>query len=190
MTNFVPGRAVTTYRAKGGQEVVVRYPKWEDLDTMTDWINELSAEDTFINFSGEVLTREKEAGIIAEWFQEIEAEDKVHLCAFVGDHLASNCSVYRKTGKPRERHVADFGLSTRAAYRCQGLGGQLAKITIEEAKEHIPGLRLIKLEVFGNNPVAMNLYNKLGFRETGRTPGGILYRGQYVDDVTMVMEVE
>jgi RimJ/RimL family protein N-acetyltransferase len=189
MTNFVPGRVVTTLRTKGGHEVVVRYPKWEDLDTMTDWINELSAEDTFINFSGEVFSREKEAAIIAQWFQEVEAQDKVFLCAFAGDVLASTCTVYRSAGKARERHVADFGLSTRAAYRCQGLGGQLAKITIEEARARIPGLRLIKLEVFGNNPVAMDLYQKLGFRETGRTPGGILYRGQYVDDVTMVMEI-
>lgn len=189
MTYFVPGLVVTTFSTKNGEEVVVRYPKWEDLDAMTGWINELSAEDTFINFSGEVISREKEAGIIAQWFQEIEAQDKVFLCAFVGDVLASTCAVYRNAGKPRERHVAEFGLSTKAAYRCQGIGGQLAKVTIDEAKERIPGLRLIKLEVFGNNPAAMDLYRKLGFRETGRTPGGILHRGEYVDDVVMVMEV-
>ena len=41
--------------------MVIRYPKWEDLEELTRYINKLSSEDTFVTFSGEEIKKEEEA---------------------------------------------------------------------------------------------------------------------------------
>lgn len=189
MANFAPGRVAGRFRSRQGEEVVIRYPKWDDLDLLTDWINELSQEDTFISYSGERFTLEQEADFLAGLFKDMEFQNKVFLCAFVGDDLASTCVVHRRAAHRRQQHVGMIGLSTRAAFRGQGIGRELSRTAIEEAAKNIPGLRLIMLEVFGNNKAAIDLYRKLGFRETGRIPGGVLFRGELVDDVIMCLDL-
>jgi hypothetical protein len=50
MSNFIPGKVIKTFITKKDTEVTIRYPKWEDLDEMTRYINEISKEDTFVTF--------------------------------------------------------------------------------------------------------------------------------------------
>ncbi len=45
---FKPGHIFTTFTSQKGNEVVVRTPVKEDVPAMTDYINEISKEDTFI----------------------------------------------------------------------------------------------------------------------------------------------
>jgi ribosomal protein S18 acetylase RimI-like enzyme len=46
------------------------------------------------------------------------------------------------------------------------------------------GVEILYLEVYGISP-AMRLYERLGYREYGRLPRGIKYRGEYVECVSM-----
>ena len=50
------------------------------------------------------------------------------------------------------------------------------------------GVEILYLEVYGVSP-AVRLYERLGYREYGRLPGGIKYRGEYVDRVSMYKRI-
>jgi len=48
---------------------------------------------------------------------------------------------------------------------------------------------MVILDVFSLNTQAQNLYKKLGFKKAGSLPKKILYRGQYIDDIKMYLEL-
>ena len=61
------------------------------------------------------------------------------------------------------------------------------EILIEGARTM--NLRMLELSCFANNPRALNLYEKMGFREVGRIPGKYFYKGGYIDSVEMIKEL-
>jgi len=69
------------------------------------------------------------------------------------------------------------------------MGKFLMQKTIEEAQKNIPYLQIITLGVFSNNPVAKQLYIKLGLKEYGLLPKGIKHKGKLVDHIYMYKEV-
>jgi len=50
-------------------------------------------------------------------------------------------------------------------------------------------LKSVKLEVFENNEPAIALYEKMGYKITGRVPGAILYKGEYIDSLIMTKKL-
>ncbi len=85
MSQFVPGEIVRTFRTKKGNDVALRYPMWRDLARLNDYINALSMEDTYIRFSGEVISRAEEADVLANWFRDMELSNKVVL--YKGEYI-------------------------------------------------------------------------------------------------------
>ena len=51
------------------------------------------------------------------------------------------------------------------------------------------GLKTIELEVFANNPHAIHVYERTGFKEAGRIPKKMLRNGKFIDSVVMSMEL-
>ncbi len=185
---FHSGEIVKTFITKSGKKIVIRYPKWDDLEELTFYINKLSREDTFINFSGEKITKEEEVRTLANWFLAMERRDKVVLGCFYQEKLIGLANVDRQVdSRKRQRHIGGFGISVDKKFRGEGIGFQLAKTIIEEAKKKIAGLKMIVMDVFEPNKIAQSLYKKLGFKEYGRLPEGVLYKGRYVDEVKMVL---
>ena len=86
-----------------------------------------------------------------------------------------------------ENHVGDFGITVARGFRNQGIGSLLLKCVLEEANKNLPGLKIITLRVFANNPVARKLYRKFGFKEFGLLPNGTRHREKFVDLVYMYM---
>lgn len=190
MTNFIPGKAVKVFKSKKGEEIIIRYPKWEDLETMTTYINKLSKEDTFILFSGEEITKREEAEFLGLSFKDMEMGDKIMLGAYKNDRLIGLSHVERNTKqKKRSLHTAIFGISVAKDYRSFGIGYELATAIINEAINKIPGLRIITLTVFGPNHIAQGLYKKLGFAEGGHLKGVRFYRNQYIDEKIMTLNM-
>lgn len=186
---MIPGEVVATFATKAGDEAVIRYPRWEDLDDLHQFINRLSMEDTYILFSGEQLSREDEAAWLANRFRTLETGDAVYLTCWVGEKFAGASGIDRVTVEmQRSRHVADFGITIDRAFRGQGVGKALMQTIIAEARRKIAGLRLIALSVFGSNRVAQRLYRQEGFVEYARLPGGFFHRGEYVDKVSMYLD--
>jgi RimJ/RimL family protein N-acetyltransferase len=186
---FIPGQIVKKFKSKKGKEIVIRYPKWEDLDELISYINKLSQEDTFVTFSGEEIKKEEEAKVLSEWFFDMEMGNKVVLGCFYNNKLVGLANIDRdKSARKRSLHVGIFGISIEKEFRGEGIGYELGRTIIEEAKTRISGLRIVILDVYSINTNAQNLYKKLGFKDTGCLPKQILYRGQYIDEIKMYLE--
>jgi len=191
MVNFQPGKTVTTFTDKQGREIVICYPQWEDLEKITKFINEISQEQTFIRYAGEVITLEEESAWLKDVLEKSEAGEYVLLLAFHNDQLVGNVSIQRDHSSARRSlHVGIFGIALRQEFRGAGIGFGLAKAAMSEAEQALKGLRLFRLNVYVLNDRGQQLYRKLGFQEVGRLPEYVLHKGEYIDEIVMVKQVD
>jgi RimJ/RimL family protein N-acetyltransferase len=82
------------------------------------------------------------------------------------------------------RHVGTLGIGLAKNVRGVGIGTNLIKETIQEAKKKLD-IELVKLYVFDSNNIAKNLYEEIGFSEIGRIPNGVYHNKKYKDDIIM-----
>lgn len=175
------GQVLKTFTSKKGNQIIFRYPKEDDLDAMLTYINELIREDTFIEMSGEELTLEEEKKFLDELLRDIKTDMRRHVVVEVNGQYAGNGEVRRQTY--RKRHEGQLGISLAKAVREEGIGTELMSALIDEGRKL--SLRLLTLSVFENNPRAIHLYKKFGFRTAGVIPGAIAYQGEYVGEIKM-----
>jgi RimJ/RimL family protein N-acetyltransferase len=152
-----------------------------------EYINTLSREQTFITLQGEQKTLEEEEGWLSRVMEGLASGKQVYLLAVLDDRVVGLTGVSLQ-GRV-EAHIGKLGISVAADFRDQGLGSVLFQLVNQLADQHLVGLRLVVLGVFGNNHRAYHLYQKFGFMECGRRPGGVCHRGQYVDHVEMFRPV-
>jgi RimJ/RimL family protein N-acetyltransferase len=178
--------ASSAFTSKKGTSYTFRNITIDDLEEVTRYINELSRENTFIRFSGEIIAREHELDYLSSIERDRKNGDKVSIGAFKGDRMVGSADVTReKMNRKRSLHVGIFGISLAKECRGEGLGRALAIHTLKKGVEEIPGLHMVVLQVFGINTVAIELYKSLGFVECGRVPNAIKHRDMYTDEVLM-----
>ncbi|MBI5620438.1 GNAT family N-acetyltransferase [Candidatus Gottesmanbacteria bacterium] len=180
-----PGQIIKTFKSKKGNTVVIRYPKWEDLDDLVTFANNLVKEDTFIMLNKEI-TKEEESKWLSETINQIEEGKKIQLAAVVNGKFAANCEIRIRDKK--QTHVGEIGISVALPYRQDGIGNQLLSTLIEEGKK--AGLKLLIIHCFENNDRALHLYKKLGFTRSGLVPGVYAYKGAYVGEVTLFLSIK
>lgn len=163
--------------------MVFRYPKPEDFEVVWHYACDLAAEDTFVELSGPPPTREEETKYFTEMLTRVEKGEEIRLTVFVNDQYAGSGEVRR--GKYRHNHVGEIGLSLAAKYRDERIGTELMKALIDEARAQ--RLRLLTISCFVNNPRALHVYEKLGFKQAGVIPGAIAYKGEYVGEVKLYL---
>lgn len=187
MTN-TPGRLVKEFITKSGKHAIIRYPTMDDVEDLWKHINAISAEDTFVTFSGETISIEEEEKYLSSELRLISEQKAVKLFCYVDGNFAGVCDIHRhEQKKKRGEHVGMFALVIGKAYRGDGIGFTLVQTTIDEAKATMKNLRLVILECFASNEAAMHLYAKLGFREVGRLPKALWYHEDYIDEVMMAL---
>ena len=49
---------------------------------------------------------------------------------------------------------------------------------------------MIILDVYEKNLPALNLYKRMGFKEVGRIPKAVYWKGEYIDDIKMARILE
>ena len=170
------------------REIIIRYPTLSDAPEMWRYINELSQEKTFVRFQGEEISLEYETKFLNGGLEKIKNKRAVQLLVFSSNTLIGISAIDLKDKS--ESHEGVFGLSVAKDFRGEGIGKLLMKLTIDEAVNKLSDLRIITLGVFGDNDLAYTLYEKLGFKEFGRLPGGSKHRDKYVDHIYMYKEVQ
>lgn len=170
-------------------EVLVRYPRANDLRAVWRYANALSKERTFVGFQGEKVTLAAEKKWLDGQLQGIKAKNRVQLLMFCGGKLCGISDVHALT-MGSARHTAVFGISIAKGFRGQGLGKLLMQLILKEAKRHVRGLKIITLGVFGDNKVARDLYKKLGFKRYGLLPGGARHGDKYVPHEQMYKKIK
>jgi ribosomal protein S18 acetylase RimI-like enzyme len=181
------GTTVFEGRSRQGKSILIRSLQQNDAEALCRYMNVLSQERTFVRFQGEQLTLEEETAYITGQLQRMEKNQTVQLVAFCEGTLVGVADVNMKDLV--EKHVGTFGISIAQPYRREGIGAMLMETVLKEAAAQLPHLRIIMLEVFSDNTLAIAMYKKSGFVEYGRLPEGILHNNAYVDMVYMFRKV-
>jgi putative acetyltransferase len=162
---------------------VLRGPDWKDLDDLTEYINDLVGERALITKT-EPVARDAEAEWLGQRLSEMENGHAIMLVADVNGKVVAVAEIGLLTGE--RGHTGYLGIGVAKNKRRIGVGRSIMKALLELAKK--AGLRIVFLDVFATNTVAISLYEKIGFKEVGRIPKGILRGGNYIDLVRMATE--
>ncbi len=178
---------IRTEETKSGKKIILRYPNANDAPLLLEYINTLSAEQTFIRFQGEQLSLDEEIKYLNDFIRKIHQKTAIKILAFHENLLVGIADIVLEDKV--SSHVGVFGLTVAQAFRNDRIGSLLAKTAINEAIKLLNGLEIITLGVFSNNPIAYSLYQKMGFIEYGRLPRGVKYKGTFVDHIFMYKPV-
>lgn len=180
------GQFIHKFCTSDKREVVLRTPKWEDLDDLFEMINSLVAEKADIVRSEEVL-RADEIDWLARVLGSLEKDEVFYLVAEVDGKVVANSEISTRRGGC-DRHVGGVGIAIRDGYRNVGIGTQMMKTLIEQARRM--NLKVLTLSAFESNERAIHVYEKVGFVRTGRIPRKFLREGKYLNEVIMTLFLE
>ncbi|MFH0773703.1 MAG: GNAT family N-acetyltransferase [bacterium] len=183
----MPEGTVVFEGSYNGADIVVRHVRRNDIEQLLTFINTLSKEQTYIRVQGEQLTMDEENRYMDNFMYKVGLNRAIKLLVFHEGELIAVADIACQDKV--ESHVGVFGITVKKEWRGKGIGTLLMRKTIEEGVKHIEGLKIITLGVFGNNPIAKELYEKMGFKEYGLLPRGIRHKGEFVDHVWMYREV-
>lgn len=170
-----------------GIDLIIRYPSDGDEKAMMNFINELSAEKTFILMQGETMTLEEEKKYLDSWLQKISKETGIMLLVFAEGVLIGVGSI--ELGRYSTKHVGLFSISVKNEYRGKGIGKLLMSSIIDEASKQLKDLEIINLTVQSENSVAQKMYESFGFKKYGMLPKGIKLEDGYRNHQLMYKEI-
>lgn len=171
-----------------GTVIIIRYPEPIDAPAMTEYINALSDERTFVTYQGEHETLESETKFLSSTLEKIRNKRSIMLLVFGNSNLVGISGI--ELGIKTNRHVGVLGISIAKNFRGEGTGKLLMEYILKEGVNNLPGLEIITLGVFSENKLAINWYKKLGFIESGRFPKGVKLENGYQDHIYMYMSVK
>ncbi|MEU7997902.1 GNAT family N-acetyltransferase [Micromonospora sp. NPDC049060] len=117
----------------------------------------------------------------------VEAGDAALVLAVLDDRVVGTGS-WRRGPKPIFTHYADLEkITAHPAARGRGIGRLVTGALIDDARK--AGVETLALGVRGNNHGAIELYERLGFREWGRLPYVIEVGDERYDDVRMCLDL-
>ena len=174
------GEILKKFNAKDGRNVILRTPRWEDLDDLLELINSLVEEQAEIYIT-EKFTREKEAEWLLKVLRRLEVDEQFLLVAEVDKKVIAS-SAFQIQGGTEER-IGAIGIIVRKGYRNLGIGTEIMKTILEQAAFF--GLRTVTVNAFATNKRAIHVYEKVGFVQSGIIPKKHLRQGVFIDEVIM-----
>jgi RimJ/RimL family protein N-acetyltransferase len=179
------GKTIRSYTARNNLKVVLRTPKWEDLDDLLQLINSLVDEKADIA-RVEKATREEEIDWLSKALSLLEKDETFYLVGEVEGKSVAISEINKRSGC--EKHVGIVGIAIRSGFRDLGIGTEMMKALVSHAKE--AGLKVLTLTAFASNERAIHVYEKVGFVQTGRVPKKFFKEGRFVDEVIMTKLLE
>jgi RimJ/RimL family protein N-acetyltransferase len=179
------GATVAEFSVKDGRKVVLRTPRWEDLDELLGLINSLVEEKAEIVISDK-LTREEEADWLASLLVRLEKDQAFFLVAEVDGNVVASSDLH--VGRGTESRAGNVGIVVKDGFRSMGIGTRMMQAIVKFARKR--GLRVLVLSVFATNERAIHVYGKVGFVKCGRIPGKHFHRGKYVDEIIMAASLK
>ena len=153
------GTIIKTFTATDGREVILRTPRWEDLDDLYELINSLVEEGVDILMNQKV-TRDEEVDWLGRTLATLEKDDEICLVAEVNGSIVANSALQKKRGY--SSHVGSLGIIIKKGFRDVGIGTEMLKTLITRAGTI--GVEILTLSVFSSNERAVHVYEKVGFK--------------------------
>jgi RimJ/RimL family protein N-acetyltransferase len=178
------GTIFRNFTARDGGKVTLRAPKWSDIDDYLHFINSLVEEKAMIMMN-EKQTRDSEIGWIGQLLGSVEKDKMVAVVAEVDGRLVGSCEITPRRGYLA--HLGSLGISLLDGYREIGIGQEMMLEVERQAKRL--GVEVVELEVFEANKRAIHVYERVGYKVTGRVPDAIKWDGAYMDSLIMVKRI-
>jgi RimJ/RimL family protein N-acetyltransferase len=179
------GKTIHSFSAKDGRKVVLRTPKWEDLDDCLELINSLVDERANINRT-ENVSREEEIDWLSKVLSRLEKDETFYLAAEVDGKVVAVSEINRRSGY--EAHVGVIGIVILNGFRDLGIGTEMMTTLIVQARKM--GLKVLTLAAFATNKRAIHVYEKVGFVQTGVIAKKHFKEGKYIDEIIMTKLLE
>ena len=189
MTELRAGQILREFKTKSNKTALLRILKENDAKDLQDYMNRLSSEDTFVAYSGEIVTLEEEKRTIRSYLDSLEKGNCIPIVCEINGKIVSICRINRKLNmKKRSRHIAVVVISVKKEFRGEGIGKECLAEVITQSK-NLKGVNILKLTAFADNTPAINLYEKIGFKIVARLPKQYLCKGKYQDNIIMQKEI-
>jgi RimJ/RimL family protein N-acetyltransferase len=175
------GEILKKFNAKDGRNVILRTPRWRDLDDLLELINSLVDEKAEIYIT-QKFTREAEAEWLLRVLSRLEKDEQFFLVAEVDKRVVA-LSDFQVKGGDEEHRIGAIGIIVRNGYRNLGIGTEIMKTILEQAAFF--GLRTVTVNAFATNKRAIHVYKKVGFVESSIIPEKHFRQGRLIDEVIM-----
>ena len=106
-----------------------------------------------------------------------------------GRKIVGNLTMTKYGDVEKTRHVRVLGMLLIDGYRGFGIGTRLMSSALEWAKAQDEVEKVI-LGVFSNNPRAIHLYEKFGFKVEGVRKSQYYFAGKHTDEIDMALFVK
>ena len=181
------GKIVLQAKSNKDTSFVIRYPEKGDAFEMTNYLNALSKERTYVSFQGEEISLKEEQEYLETLLKRIEQKKKVYLLMLTEAKIIGIAGI--DLGDRTQRHIGSLGISIFKDYRGEGLGKILMEKILEESINNLEELEIITLGLFSKNTLAYNMYKNFGFIEYGLLPNGTKLENGYDDKIFMYKNV-
>jgi RimJ/RimL family protein N-acetyltransferase len=179
------GKVIRSFSAKDGRRVVLRTPKWEDLEDLLELINSIVEEGAEIS-RNEKFSREAEIDWLSKTLASLEKDEIFFLVAEVNGKVIASSDIHPLKGF--EKHVGVLGIIIKNEFRDIGIGTEMMKTLVEQAYKM--DLKVLTLTVFATNKRAIHVYERVGFVQTGVIPKKHFKDGRYIDEIIMTKLLE
>ena len=168
------------------KEIILRYPKIEDLNGFRCLTNSLVEEGAFINIQTKI-SRKKELEWLLDQIKNIENKKGILLVVEIDGEIKGFATIEKSWGLTRQPgfHIGELEINLAKDARRIGLGDRLLLIAIREAQKRLK-IKIIFIDVAKPNKIALNFYEKHGFKKVGVIRKGFKYHGKYFNDLILV----
>ncbi len=178
------GEIIKKFSAKDGRNVILRTPRWEDLDDCLELVNSLVEEIAEIYIT-EKFTREAEGEWLAKILSLLEKDEQFFLVAEVDKRVIASSDFQIQGGT--QECIGAIGIVVKNGYRNVRIGTQIMETLLEQAAFF--GLRTVTVNPFATNKQAIHVYKKVGFVESGIIPERHFRQGRLIDEITMTKTI-
>lgn len=172
-----------------GQSITFRPPYMEDARGLLDLIVDSTKTSSYLLMDErDIYHLDIEAEKI--WLSEVMQNPNVLMLVAVHNGSIVGNAELRIRPLLKTRHWAELGITIKSSFRRKGIGKQMILHLIELGKR-VKGLEFIRISVFENNKVALNLYKQLGFEVCGRIENAFKYAdGSYDTELILTKRVD
>ena len=160
---------------------IVREALPDDAERMILYLNQVGGESDNL-LHGENEFKVPVEGVKRKLAMSKDSENSSVLIALENEQIIARAELdgYYPA---RIHHRAKFSISVRKDYWNQGIGTEMIKRIVEQAKNM--KIRVIELEVLSDNVRAIHLYHKMGFVDIGIYKAYFNVNGTYKDAIVM-----
>jgi len=133
--------------------VVLRTPRWEDLDDLLELINSVVDEGADIA-RDEKVSREEEIDWLSRLLTQIERGSTFFLVAEVKGRIIASSDINRQRGF--QKHVGVVGIVIKKDFRELGIGTAMIRVLLEHAKKM--SIKILTLTAYASNKRAIHVY--------------------------------